>query len=87
MRRPQFQLGESETTDGSLRLRLMGTLDIASAPDVEMRLHELRILARRVRLDLSRLEAPPTMMPGARPLMSGSGGARRSPTRPLNGDR
>jgi len=57
MSEPPFELQERETDEGFLRLSLLGTLDTRSVPSVEQRLHELRILARPVRLDLSRLEA------------------------------
>ena len=57
MNRAAFELRESKAQDGSLRLSLAGTLDATSAPRLEQRLAELRILGTPVRLDLAALEA------------------------------
>jgi anti-sigma B factor antagonist len=50
-----FQLDEIPGR-GSVTLRLVGELDILSAPVLEQRLRKLRDQGRAVRLDLSRLE-------------------------------
>lgn len=55
MPRPYFEI--EEVTNGSaLRLRLLGELDLGTAPVLEERLNELRTQKRAVRLDLSTLE-------------------------------
>jgi anti-anti-sigma regulatory factor len=51
-----FQLSESQSDEG-LRLSVVGALDADSAPALEQRLAELRVLKTPVRLDLARLEA------------------------------
>lgn len=52
---PDFELYESQ--DGEwLRLRLVGELDLASAPLLKYRLERLRAEKRLVRLDLSGLD-------------------------------
>ena len=50
MNRAAFELRESKAQDGSLRLSLAGRLDRTSAPRLEQRLAELRILGTPVRL-------------------------------------
>ena len=51
-----LEIGESEDTDGALRLALGGELDLAVAGRLNARLDDLRRSRRRVRLDLSALE-------------------------------
>ena len=51
-----FRLEEGFERDGSLRLMLIGELDVAVIPHLSTRLRALREEGYRVRLDLSRLE-------------------------------
>jgi anti-anti-sigma factor len=53
--RTAFTMRESHTAEG-LRLSLTGDLDLASAPELEHRLAQLRATKSPVRLDLSRLD-------------------------------
>ena len=53
---PQLRTTERDDPDGSRRLILTGELDIASAPGLRKRLHELGAARRSVRLDLSQLD-------------------------------
>lgn len=48
-------MSESTGTDGRLRLALSGCLDIATAPLLDARLHELEAGRRRVELDLEQV--------------------------------
>lgn len=50
-----FEIRES-TESGRLRLRLLGQLDLASAPELELRLRELQAEGRSVVVDLSQLD-------------------------------
>ena len=51
-----FLTQETLQFGGVLQLSLVGELDLAAAPALERRLHELRVQQRAVRIDLSRLE-------------------------------
>jgi anti-anti-sigma factor len=53
---PSFEIQESVDGDGSLRVVLVGELDIAVADAVEQRLRQYREDRRPVRLDLSQLD-------------------------------
>ena len=53
---PSFEIQESVEGDGSLRVTLIGELDIAVADAVEERLRQYREDGRPVRLDLSQLD-------------------------------
>lgn len=56
MNQRSFELREEVAEDGAVRLQVTGTLDALSAPRLRQRLHELRIIRRPVRLDLSQLD-------------------------------
>jgi anti-anti-sigma factor len=53
---PSFEIRESVDADGTVRVALIGELDIAVADRVEERFRELRENGRRARVDLSELE-------------------------------
>ena len=53
---PLFEIQESVDGDGSLRVVLVGELDIAVSDAVEQRLRQYREDGRPVRLDLSQLD-------------------------------
>jgi anti-anti-sigma factor len=53
---PTFEIRESADGDGTLRVALIGELDIAVADAVEQRLRQYREDGRPVRLDLSELD-------------------------------
>lgn len=53
---PSFELRETVDADGTVRLALIGELDIAVADRVERRLREHRDNGKTVRLDLSQLD-------------------------------
>ena len=70
-----FEIRES-TAAGSLRLSLVGELDLASAPELEDRLALLRATNCPTRLDLSKLEFIDST--GLHVLIRAVGDARRS---------
>jgi anti-anti-sigma factor len=53
---PSFEIRETVDGDGTLRVALIGELDIAVADAVEQRLRQHRDEGRSVRLDLSQLD-------------------------------
>jgi len=53
---PSFEIRETVDRDGTLRVALIGELDIAVADAVEQRLRQHREDERLVRLDLSQLD-------------------------------
>ena len=81
---PSFEIRESIDGDGSVRVALIGELDIAVADAVEQRLRQLRDDGRPARIDLSELDFIDSS--GVQSVVLGLKHARRS-GHPLEVDR